>query len=240
MKPNNFFTERLTRQAAGDPPPAPNPTDDPPPADAPIDLSFIPQDFHTDGKPDVGKFTAHYQDIVARDAQMSERLAQVPEAYDFALSPDLKFEGLDLPDDFTVELAKDDPALAPLFEELGGFLKEVGAPAAAASKVSDLIAKYEAVKFSQSFAARKAELAALGTPVQAQARLAAVERTLQARLPETQASALKAAAMTAEGVKALEALLRPAGHTAPVTQPTKADTENLSPYDRLKYANTRA
>lgn len=235
MKLNNFFNERLARQVA-DPgagggaavvtPEAP-------------DLSFIPADYHTDGKPDLAKFTAHYQDVVARDAQAAERLASVPEAYEFATSADLKFDGLDLPEGFSVALAKDDPAIAPLYEQLGGFLKEIGAPASAAAKVSDLIARYEATKYSTVYAAQKAEMASLGTPAQQEARLAAIDRALQARLPAAQADAIRNTISTAAGVQALEALLRPTGHTAPATSPVRPDLDAMTPLQRLQYANTQ-
>lgn len=236
MKLNNFFNEKLTRAPEGEggvTPPI-EPVSDPAP-----DFSFIPADYQKDGKPDFAAFSAHYQDIVARDAQAAERAAQIPEAYDFATSADLKFDGIDLPEGFSVQIAKDDPALAPLFDELGTFLKEVGAPAAAASKVSDLIARYEAVKYSQAYAANKAEMQALGTPAQQEARLSAVDRALQSRLPADQAMALKSAVASAAGVKALEALLRPTGHTTPAPQPPKPDTENMTPMERLRFANSK-
>lgn len=242
MKLNNFFLEKLNRTPDGSPsgnPPANGAGAGGDPGAAALDLSFIPQDYHKDGQPDLPAFSAHYQDLIARDAQMAERLAGVPEAYDFTIPDGLTFEGLDLPEGFRVDLDKDNPLMAPLFEELGGFLKEVGAPAAAAGKISSLIAKYEAAKYSQSNAALKAEMAALGTPAQQQARLGAVDRLLQTRLPQAQAAALKDACYSAEGVKALEALLRPGGHTAPPSQPTKPDTEGLSPLDRLKLANAK-
>ena len=238
MKLNNFFNDRLMRAPDGvTPAPAPEPT--PTPSPEAVDLSFIPADFQADGKPDISAFSAHYQDLVARDAQAAERAGQIPEAYDFATSEGLKFDGLDLPEGFSVQLAKDDPAMSPLFDELGAFLKEVGAPAAAASKVSDLIARYEAVKYSQAYAANKAEMQALGTPAQQEARLSAVDRALQSRLPADQVTALKAAVTSAAGVKALEALLRPAGHTTPAPQPPKPDTDNMSPMERLRFANSK-
>lgn len=240
MKLNNFFHDRLTREAPADP--APSPAPDPAQAaaePAAPDLSFIPADFHTDGKPDTAKFTAHYQDLVARDAQMAERMGQVPEAYDFALPADLKFDGLDLPEGFSVKLATDDPAISPLYGELGAYLKEIGAPASAAGKVSELLARYEATKFSQAYAASKAEMQALGTPAQQSARMAAIDRSLAAKLPEAQANALKAATATAAGVQALEALLRPNGYQAPTAQPATPDIEGMSPYDKLKMANAQ-
>lgn len=242
MKPSNFFHSKLNRMPDGvSPGAAPEPTPAEPVAPIPeptADLSFIPSDYHTDGKPDVGKFTAHYQDLVARDAQAAERMGQVPEAYDFAIPEGLTFEGLDLPEGFKVELAKDDPALSPLYEELGGILKEVGAPAGSASKFASLIARYEAIKASQSYAAGKAEMQALGTPAQQEARLGAVQRVLETRLPADQAKAIMAATMTAAGVKALESLLRPAGHAAPPSAPARPDMEAMTPLERLKYANT--
>lgn len=242
MKLNNFFTEKLTRQVA-DPanPAATDPTPQTQDLAAP-DLSFIPGDYQTDGKPDIGKFTAHYQDLVARDAQYAERQAQIPESYEFATTADLKFDGLDLPEGFSVELAKDDPAMAPLYEQLGGFLKEIGAPASAAGKVSDMIARYEATKASKFYAAQKAEMAALGTPAQQQARLGAIDRALQSRLPAAQAEAIKAAVSavsTAATVQALEALLRPTGHTAPPNSPSRPDLDAMTPMERLKYANSQ-
>ena len=237
MKLNNFFNDKLTRAPDGSPAPgAPEPAATPEPA--PADYSFIPGDYLKDGKPDIEGFTAHYQDIVARDAQSAERLAQVPEAYDFKTTEDLKFDGLDLPEGFSVSLS-DDPAFQPLFEEMGALLKELGAPAETSGKAANLIAKYEATKYSQIHAAQKAELSSLGTPAQQQARFAAIERSLQSKLTATQVDAIKASITTAEGVKGLEALLRPTGHQSPAPQPNTPDTEGMSAYDRLKLANSQ-
>ncbi len=234
MKLNNFFNDRMTRAPENEGGGSPAPVEPAAP-----DFSFIPADYQKDGQPDLAAFGAHYNDLVARDAQMAERAGQIPEAYEFAPSEGLTFDGLDLPEGFSVNLAKDDPAMAPLFDELGAFLKDVGAPASAASKVSDLLARYEAVKYSQAYAANKAEMEALGTPAQQQARLSSIERALQTRLPADQATALKNATLSAAGVKALEVLLRPAGHTTPAAQPTKPDTENMSPMERLRFANSK-
>lgn len=234
MKLNNFFNDKLMRAPDGSPAPAaPEPA-----APEPADYSFLPGDYLKDGKPDIEGFTAHYQDIVARDAQTAERLAQVPEAYEFKTTEDLKFDGLDLPEGFSVSLS-DDPAMQPLFEEMGALLKDLGAPAETSGKAANLIAKYEAIKYSQIHAAQKAELSSLGTPAQQQARFAAIERSLQSKLPATQVDALKAATTTAEGIKALEALLRPVGHQSPAPQPNTPDTEGMSAYDRLKLANSQ-
>lgn len=234
MKLNNFFNDRMTRAPADEGGGSPAPVEQAAP-----DFSFIPADYQKDGQPDLAAFSAHYNDLVARDAQAAERAGQIPEAYQFTPSEGLSFDGIELPEGFSVNLATDDPSLSPLFDELGGFLKEIGAPASAASKVSDLLARYEAVKYSQSYAAHKAEMQALGTPAQQTARLSSIERALETRLPADQAAALKNATLSAAGVKALEALLRPAGHTSPAAQPPKPDTENMSPMERLRFANSK-
>ncbi len=210
-----------------------------PPVAAPApDLSFIPADYHTDGKPDLGKFTSHYQELVSADVQRKEALAAVPEAYDFAVPADLKFDGIELPEGFTVQSMVDDAEIKPLYDELSSVLKEVGAPAGAAGKVASLLAKYEAIKFSRTFAAAKAEKAALGTPEQADARISAVTRRLEATLPKEQADALKAMTGSAKALQALEKLLGPASSaTTTVTPAAGASDDNLDPYERLKLAN---
>lgn len=245
MKLNNFFFGKLNwapdgTQGGGEPaqPVTPAPAAAPAAAPEAPDLSFIPADYQVDGKPDLAAFTAHYQDLVARDAQAAERAAALPEAYDFSPSQDLKFDGLDLPEGFTVEMDRENPAYAPLYEELGGLLKELGAPATAATKVSDLLARYSAAQYAQAYAANKAEMAALGTPAQQSARLSAIERAMQTRLPEAQMNALKAATTTAAGVQALEALLRPAGVTMPPSQPSTPDIEGMTAMEKLRLANS--
>lgn len=249
------FLDKMRRNAPDVPggSPAPAPTPDLPvggdtaapsaPAVQPAgaDFSFIPADFHVDGKPDLGKFTAHYQELVAADAQRKQALADVPEdgQYQFGLPKDLKFEGLDLPEGFTYELATDDPSIKPLFDQLGAVMKEYGLPRAAAEKFTGLLAQYEALKFSQGYAAVKAEMAALGTQSQAQARIQTVERKLQTMLPPDQVEALKSISTSAKAVMALEKILSPASLSAPSPQPPTADRENLSAYERLKLANAQ-
>ena len=61
MKLNNSWSGKIRWQVPGEGAPAPE-------ADAGPDLSFIPTDFVADGKPDLGKFSQHYQDLVAADA----------------------------------------------------------------------------------------------------------------------------------------------------------------------------
>jgi hypothetical protein len=221
MNLTNYWNGKLAREmpdagSGGEPVPAPTPD----PAPGP-DLSFVPADFHVDGKPDLTKFTEHYQSLVANDAKAKERAALVPEdaAYDMALPDDLKFDGLDLPEGFKVALTLDDPAFQPIAADLKAFLKETGAPKDAGKTVAALIARYEAAKFSKSFSAMKEDAKILGTPAQAQARVETVSRALQGRLPAEQAAALQSMTGNARALQALEALLSPQGLASPTPTP---------------------
>jgi len=211
-------------------------------ADTGPDLSFIGEDFQTDGKPDTAKFATHYAELVARDAQSRENAAAVPEdgVYTYALPEDFKFaEELGLPADFKVDLLTEDPAMKPLYDDMSAMLKDWGVPAEGAGKAAGLIAKYEAIKMSQAIAAGKAEMQALGTSAQAKTRIDAVSRLIDAKLPAPQAAALKAATTSAAGVQALERLLAPRS-MSPAPIPAEEDTSNMTASERLAYANRKA
>lgn len=226
MKLNGFFNDKMTRQAPDALSPAP--VEPAPEADA-VDLSFIPADYLVDGKPDTAKFTAHYQELLAADAQRKEALASVPEdgKYAFALPENLTFEGLELPEGFAVNLLTDDPAMAPLYDEMGALLNELGAPKEAATKAAALIAKYEATKAAvafkaenEAFAAWEAGMKTLGNDAQVKARVAAVERKLETLLPAEQVKALfSGERISADGIKALEKILGTKSLGAPPPQP---------------------
>jgi hypothetical protein len=195
---------------------------------ADVDLSFIPADFHADGKPDLSKFSQHYQDLVAEDAKRREAQADVPADgnYEFALPQDFKFDGIEgLPEGFMVELATDDPDLQPLYAGLGEVLKEIGAPKAAAPKLAGLIAKYEAVQYQKAMRANAAEMAKLGTETQQQSRIAAVQRGLETVMPAEEAKAVLGAIRSANFLRGLETLLSPRTMTTPTPAPPKASPE---------------
>lgn len=230
---NRTFYDKMLRQAPDGLTPAaaaePVAPAAPVVADPGPDLSFIPADYHVDGKPDISKFSANYQELVARDAQRAEAdaaaAAMVPEGdYTFALPDDLKFDGLDLPDGFTVDLLTDDESMKPLFSDLGGILKELRAPQEAAGKLLGLFAKHQATQYSQAIAAQKADLAKLGTPAQVEARVAVISRVLDSRLPAEEAAALKAMTGSAKSLLALERLMGPSrGATPQPAPPSKVD-----------------
>lgn len=226
MNLTNYWDRKVTRQVADaeqGSTPAPAPVAVPVPEAAP-DLTFIPQDFYADGKPDFAKFTEHYQGLVAADATAKERAALIPEdaAYDISLPDDMKFEGMDLPEGFKVDLVLDDPAFQPIAADLKAFLKDAGAPKDAGKTVASLIARYEAAKYSKGFSQLKEDAKLLGTPAQAQARTEVVGRALLARLPEDQANAVRSMTGNAKALMALETLLSPKGLGNPTPVPTAA------------------
>lgn len=242
MKLTRFSTNNRTMQAAdggGGPPVEGEPTE---PVDAPAapDLSWLPEGFRgEDGAPKLDDFRAHYEDIVSRDAQRQEALADVPEGpdgYEFALG-EVDYGDLELPEDFKVDLAADDPAFQPMFQELGGILHKYQLPKGAASELTGLLAKYEATRFSQGLEAARQEAEALGA--NAEVRVSAVKRSLEAQLPGDLAKGLMAATTTAAGVKALEKLLAPRTMRSAPARPTTPDFEEMTPEQRLRWANSQ-
>ena len=229
---------------AGDTPPAADP--DPAPADpAPVDpapqgevdYSFLPDEFRQDGAIDIDGFRAKYDELATQVAQHQEALADVPEdasGYEFTVPDNIDYGDLELPEDFGFELKTDDPALKPVFDELGGVLHKHNLPKDAAKDFMGLLAKYRAAEYAPLYAQSKAEMKALGSA--ADSRIANIDRVLGSRLPADQADALRAAATTANGVKALEALLQPRGmKTSP---PTPAPTEKSVDQELADYYNS--
>jgi hypothetical protein len=236
----NFFNDKMMREAPDALSPAAAAQVAPEPAAGP-DLSFVPTDYHTDGNPDLVKFGAHYQDLVAQDAQRRESMVDVPEdgAYNFALPDDLKFDGIDVPADFKVDL--DTEGMKPLYDELGAMLKELNAPQAAAGKVAGMIATYEAMKEARAMSEWTADMKTLGSEAQISARFGAVQRKLETMLPAADAKALLSRGMiSAKGIQALEKLVGPKGMNSPVAQPNNnAELEGMSAFDRLKFINAK-
>lgn len=235
---------------AGDPPADPAPVDPPvdqidPPADpvdspAAPDWSFLPEDVRGEEGLNADKFREHYETLAAEHAQFLEARAGVPEdgKYEFAVPDDLDFGELELPEGFTVALKADDEAYAPLFEELQGVMHKHGMPSAAAGEMMGLLAKMEATRTSAFYRQAKADFEKLGPNDSARnARMATVQRALEAKLPTEQAKALMSAAKSYDGVRALETLFRPRGPGPVNPQKTAVDLEKLPPRERLKAIN---
>jgi hypothetical protein len=229
MNPSHFFTTRLTREApdaasgaaAGATPANPglDHTNVPaglgtPPAAAPTgpDLSWAGEDFLEGGQLKADAFREHVESLRAEKAARPVP----PESYDFAPPTDLDLGDLKLPEGVSLEVKRDDPAYAPLFDELGGFLKEIGAPAEAAPKVAGLLAKYEAARFRKDYDAANRDYESLGaTDAARDQRIQTVQRALEGRLPADEAKALMRAVSSSAAVKAIERLVGGSALTTP-------------------------
>lgn len=250
MNVKNFYS-KLTMlppdgAAPGTPPAAdpaaapPAPADPPAAAPAAPDYSWAPESFVKDGQFDAQGLRASYDELSAFKAQVDEARAAVPgkpEDYQMTVPDSIDMGDLPLPDGFKFELS-DDPRIAPVMDGMKGFLHKHHLPQEAASELLGLLGKYEAIGYSDLYASTKKEAEALGP--QAEARVATVVRSLESKLPADLATALKAATYTANGVKALETLLKPTTFGAPPGSPPGVDTENMTPAQRLAYANQKA
>lgn len=211
----------------------PDPTPEPPAAP---DFSFVPEEFKTDDGYDGTKFRERYDELASFKAQTDERLSGVPEdatGYDFAFPEKIDYGDISLPEGFTLQPLADDDDFKPLFEEFGGFLHKIGAPAGASKDAMALIAKYEAMQFSKMFNAGKAEIESLKNGKE---RIATVQRAIESRLPEAQAKALMATISSADGIRAMEQLLTPKGPKSATPQPAAGEMDGLSGYELLKRA----
>lgn len=240
MKRSNFLTDKRTYQVANEG----NPGGDPAPVVAPVvpegpDLSFIPESYHVEGKPDLDAFKAGYDELAAFKAQRDEALAGIPESadgYDLTIPDTIDFGDLELPEGFKFKLS-DDPAVAPLLGEMRAMLHKHSLPKEAAGELLGLMAKYQAIDAAKGMAAWKAGRADLGA--NAQSRIDNVSRMLDSKLPAPMAAALKGMADNSGAFKALEKLLSPVGLQAPASQPIGVDTEKLTPTQRLNLANSK-
>jgi hypothetical protein len=217
--------------------PAAEPNAQAAPAD---DHSWVPEQFVKDGKPDFTALRTQFDELSTFKAQRDEAAATIPESadgYDLAVPADLSFGEMELPEGFKFELANDERT-APLLGELRDFLHKNQLPAEAGPALLGMMARYEAMAVSDGYANLKREKAALGS--NADARMTEVSRALEAKLPADLATALKAAATTANGVRALEKLLSAPALSAGTTTAPGADTESMTPSQRLAYANSQS
>lgn len=164
----------------------------------PVRPDGLPDDLWDDASGvKVGDLWAAHRDLLAKEA---ERLADVPgadAAYDLSLPEDFK-----APDGLEVEIKADDPLWAK-FQEIG---KEAGVPKAAFQKFVAAFADYQIAAQQADVEAYTAEKTKLGA--NADVRIKAADAWLKANLSEKQAAALGRALIEADGVEALEALIR--------------------------------
>lgn len=214
---------------AADPAPAEPATAEPASqADPAPDLSFIPKDYHVDGKPDLGKFTEHYQATIAELAQMKEARTGIPEspdAYQFALPDDLDLGEMELPEGYEFKLDDKDPALG----EMRAWLHANGVKPEAVSGLMGVYAKMQAREAAAHMEAMKSHIAELGGQDAFNARMATLGNSLKTKVGEELASELMGVTYTAKAVRALEKLLGPGSGQSPRSEPAKASIDPTLP-----------
>lgn len=137
------------------------------------------------------------RDLKAAQAEREADLPAEGAAYDLALPADLV-----LPEGVTVEIDKDDP----LWADFQKIARESGVGKAKFQEFVGAFAKYQAAAHEADINAFVAEKTALGA--NADVRIKAAEAYLAGNLPTKQAEALGRALISADGVQALETLIK--------------------------------
>jgi len=218
------------------------PADHAPAAAPTTDFSWIPETYVKDGQPDLDAFKGHYSDLLADHTRRSEAPA-APESYDFKLPEDFSFGEMTLPEGYQAASLADDPDFAPIFDEVGTFLKEQGLPQSAATGLAAVMARAQATSQSKAYKAAVADFATLGqTPAARDARVNKVAAAIQSRLSPDEAKAIMATTTTAAGLKALERLMsHNLGPAAAVPQNSNHRFQGMRGSDLLNaYFNSRA
>lgn len=197
------------------------------------DTSFLPEGVLKDGAVDFTALKTHLDGLAPKGV--------APEAYDFTLPADFKVEGL--PEGTTLELDLANPKYAPLLAEVSDALKGIAAPPEVAQKLAGALAKYEAMHILEAKAAEDKKHADLEAVIaeetkslgpNATERIGTLNRLIESKLPEAQATALKGMTQNAAAVQALETLFSGASFTPPSPTPKTAQ-DDLAAY----YANPK-
>lgn len=218
--------------ASGEPAPAANTAVEQAP-----DLSFIPETYVVDGKPDLAKFRDDYTASMAELAQLREARTGVPEtpdAYEFTV-PDLDLGDVKLPEGYKFEIDKDDPALADMRQ----WLHANGIKADAVPGLMGVYAKMEAMRAAQHQAHIESEVQALGGTTAFEGRISKLESNLTNKIGAEGAKELLSATYTAGAVRALEKLLGTGGGMSTRQEPAKVTVdETLPASERLRLLRT--
>lgn len=208
------------------------------------DLSeFIPEQFKKDDGFDLASFRQTYDDLSAFKAAEDDRMAALPKEaaeYEFFLPEDHAFpegfnpellattdeEGNRLEFDASKMLDANDPDI-PAVQEI---LKELGAPKEAMGKIASIMVNREIRQTMKAMEQAGEEKKSLGPD--ADNRINTVTRTLNARLPKEQATAIADSITSADALRGLEALMKKIGATTPAA-PGKPDYSEMSVDDRI-------
>ncbi len=145
----------------------------------------------------VGDLVSELRDLQTKAAERAEGVPAEGEAYDLALPADFA-----VPEGYAVEIKADDP----LWADFQTIAREAGLPKGDFGKFVGAFARYQIAAQQADVEAFVSEKAALGA--NADTRITAAESYLKANLPTKQAEALGRALISADGVQALETLIK--------------------------------
>jgi len=224
-----------TAEAAAEADPAVTPVDTG--SATPEDYSWVPEaHMGEDGKPDFQGLRTAYDDANATLAAMTEGRPESAADYQIALDEAFDYGEIQPPEWFKFEIDNENPIVG----ELQTFLHENGLPAEAGTTAAGIMARYEARRAAQYAADRETEMKALGP--QGQARIDKIIRAAETRISnKAQRDALLNSMVSADAIRAMEALINGGAPTRPITSsPRVAADENISPFERLRRANQQS
>ena len=204
------------------------------PAAPAVDNTWAPESFLKDGVLDTGAFRASYDELASLKAQADERAAAVPADGAYELRTPEGFtlpEGVELPknadgSDMALEFDQKDPDI-PSLKQLG---IDLGLDQSGMDKILGLWATREARAISEANKVAVEQKRALGPD--ADSRISHVKRNLEGRLPAAQAAALADGIASADGLRAVEALLM-TGQASATTAPGTHDMSNMTPREKI-------
>lgn len=167
-------------------------------ASAPVRPEGLPDEFWDDATGvKAGDVWSALRDLKAEQEARAADLPKDGEAYDLALPADI-----DLPEGVAVEIDKDDP----LWADFQKIAREAGVPKGKFTEFVGAFAKYQAAAQAADVETYTAEMAKLGA--NAPQRRDAAANWLKANLPTAQFEALGGALISADGIAALEAIIK--------------------------------
>lgn len=216
-----------------------------------VDLSFVPDAFKgEDGSYDTAGFRSRFDELATLNAQAEEAAALIPKeaaGYEFKIGEHAFPEGFN-PASFQQPVLGEDGQ--PVMENgvaktrdmevndlldsndpdvalLQTALHKHGAKPELMGELASIFANREVRSMMQAGETAAAEKAALGPD--AASRIETVTRSLQARLTENQSSAILDSITSADGLRAVEELLKSSATGQPSPSPSKKpDMDNMS------------
>lgn len=215
-----------------------------------VDLAaFVPESFKgEDGNWDTAGFRQQFDDLAADKAARDERLASLPESpddYAFSIGEDHVFpegfdpkafggkdgQGNEVEFDPAKMIQGDDPDVKSVKELMHALDKGEVTGADAAKTLAGVMVNREIRQMMEAAGQREEQIRALGPD--ARSRIDTVTRSLKSRLPGEQASALSGEIVSADGLRAVEGLLRLMPKPTQSDTNTGVDNSQMNPMERV-------